>query len=61
MWVPLSLQGAPPNIHLVSAEHAGFNFEPLALHSPIQKMRTKLASVTEEPLLTMLTRNWKKG
>lgn len=35
--------------------------EPLALYSPIQKMRTKLASVTEEPLLTMLTRNWKRG
>lgn len=33
----------------------------LTLHSPMQKTMMKLASVTEEPLLTMLTRNRKKG
>lgn len=35
--------------------------QPLAPHLPTKRTRTKLASVREEPLLTMLTRNRTKG
>lgn len=35
--------------------------QPFPRHLPTKKTRTKLASVREDPLLTMLTRNRKKG
>lgn len=63
--VSLALGGASQparNPHTPGTRQACWlHLEPLALYSPIQKMRTKLARVTEEPLLTMLTRNWKRG
>lgn len=59
LGAPHSLQGTP---HTAGAHQARWlHFAPPVRDSPMQKMRTKLASVTEEPLLTMLTRNWKNG